>query len=642
MTTSALHGFVLSYLADHDRVDLVELAGLAGVTQQTLRSELAAVEAEIASDAPCLVELSSRLVEVADRTALTRFLNGRRPHVDLGSEDRVVLALVLSTDFVTMRELAARLFMSRSAVEKHLSRLGRERGISLETSRQRGVRLVADARTRCLMLVRILRPHVRFPDLAGSLRRFSEEQFPLDAFVGDDEIELALAFVREVGERHSVPYVPDSMEELLCHVLALRWCARRGVALGPGGAVSAEDEPELAHYRGIVDSCLATLDDCLPETARAHLAQLLMSLRKTSAHDNAWVVGKMGPLVRDIVREIEERYSLDLSGDEKLVDGLSIHVWATVNRGMSLASEPALYPVEELRRAYPLGFELAAVAAELIERRCGYLPQGTEIAYIALHLQAALERMGLSSDRAQELRVIVVCHYGLAASNLIAERLGRAFPELRVTGLYAVAEYASHLDECDAIVSTEPLDEDARPVFYVTPMLHEAELLPIRRFLEGRDRFDSRVAVTMLEAVIVDLGECTSSDEAVHALSGSLRELGCVDDRYEESVVRRERVSPTNLGLIAIPHGDPEHVARTRLAVGRAPQGIRWSDSTVYVVLMLAFSSEGFATTPKFFSSFYRRLARPETERGLREVADMPDAECRRGMVRIVLGSEGR
>ena len=238
--------------------------------------------------------------------------------------------------------------------------------------------------------------------------------------------------------------------------------------------------------------------------------------------------------------------------------------------------------------------------------------------------------------------MLIVCHYGLAASNLIAERLERALPDLRVVGLYAVAEYRVHLGECDAIVSTELLDEDERPVFYVTPMLHEAELAPMRRFLEGRDRFDSRMAVTLLESVVVDLSSCASSDEAVRALSDALCDLGCVDELYGESVLRRERVSPTSLDFIAVPHGDPERVARTRLAVGRAPQGIEWAGSTVYLVCMLAFSSEGFAASPRFFSSFYRRLARPETERGLRGVADLSDAECRKGMVRVVLGDEGR
>ena len=134
----------------------------------------------------------------------------------------------------------------------------------------------------------------------------------------------------------------------------------------------------------------------------------------------------------------------------------------------------------------------------------------------------------------------------------------------------------------------------------------------------------------------------SSAARAVRALSDALCDLGCVDELYGESVLRRERVSPTSLDFIAVPHGDPERVARTRLAVGRAPQGIEWAGSTVYLVCMLAFSSEGFAASPRFFSSFYRRLARPETERGLRGVADLSDAECRKGMVRVVLGDEGR
>lgn len=640
MPTSDLHSFVLRYLADHDRVDLVELSGLAGVTQQTLRMELSAIEAEAASDEPCFEELSSRYVEVTNRAPLTRLLNSRRADGELSSGDRVVLALLLSPDFVTMKSLASALFMSRSNVEKCLSRISKDGSLALETSRRHGVRLSIDVSSRRALLVRMLRPYVDAADLAGSLRRFSEDCFPLASFVEKSEIRAACKFVEAVRELDSALYVVDSIEELLCHALSTFWCVGRGLVM-QGIAAAEKDDEGFDHYEDVVRRSLAATGEELPRAEEEYLALLLMSMRKTSTHDNDAVVERMSPLVRRIVSEIKYRYSIDLSGDTKLLEGLSLHVWTTVIRGVSLAAEPALYPVDELRRAYPLGFELVSVAAEVIEQRYGYLPKGNEIAYIALHLQAALERMGWSTNPGGELRVIIVCHYGLAASNLIAERLERAFVQLRVTGMYSVTEYRDHLGECDAIVSTEPLDEGGHPVFYVTPMLHEAELVPLRRFLEGRDRFDSRAAVTLLESVVVDLSGCLGRDDAIARLSDALFERDCVDHLYGESVLKRERVAPTNLDFIAIPHGDPEHVLRTRLAVGFAPQGVDWEGSPVFAVLMLAFSSEGFAASPKFFSSFYRRLARPETERGLRELAETPGEDFRRRMVRIVI-DDGR
>lgn len=644
MPASNLHSFVLHYLADHDRVDLIELSELAGVTQQTLRMELSAIKAAASSGEPCFEELSSRYVEVTNRTVITRFLDARSASGELSSGDRVVLALVLSPDFVTMRRLASELFMSRSAVEKCLAKFSREGLLALETSRQRGVRLAADVEGRYAMLVRILRPYVDATDLEGSLRRFSEDCFPLGAFVNDGELAAACAFVGAVQELDSASYVAGSLEELLCHGLAVFWCVHRDLLL------ARDDEPakgevgdsDFGHYEGVVRRCLRAVGEEVPSAEEAYLVRLLMSLRKTCTHDNDAVVERMAPLVRQIVGEIKTRYSIDLTQDRKLLEGLSLHVWTTVIRGVSLSSEPVLYPMDDLRRTYPLGFELAAVAAEVIERRYGYLPKGNEIAYIALHLQAALERMGMSTSPGGELQAIIVCHYGLAASNLIAERLERVFSQLRVVGMYSVTEYRAHLDECDAIVSTEPLDDDGHPVFYVTPMLHEAELVPMSRFLEGRDRFDSRAAVMLLESVVVDLGGSVGRDDAIMRLAEALCEQGCVDHLYGESVIRRERVSPTSLDYIALPHGDPGHVLRTRLAVGFAPQGIEWDGSTVFVVLMLAFSSEGLITSPKFFSSFYRRLARSETERGLRKVAEMPGADCRRRMVRIVIGDGGR
>ena len=73
---------------------------------------------------------------------------------------------------------------------------------------------------------------------------------------------------------------------------------------------------------------------------------------------------------------------------------------------------------------YPLAFELAVIAGEIIEENFQFRTQENEIGFLAMHFGAALERKGLN-EKNQERKAIIVCYAGVATAMLIKERLNR-------------------------------------------------------------------------------------------------------------------------------------------------------------------------------------------------------------------------
>ncbi|HSK78681.1 MAG TPA: phosphoenolpyruvate--protein phosphotransferase [Thermoanaerobaculia bacterium] len=92
--------------------------------------------------------------------------------------------------------------------------------------------------------------------------------------------------------------------------------------------------------------------------------------------------------------------------------------------------------------------------------------------------------------------------------------------------------------------------------------------------------------------------EAGSKEQAIRQVAGLLVRSGCIDPRYAESMLARERVANTYLGKgIAIPHGLPKDrdlIQRTAIAVLQVPGGVSWQpgDTARLIVGIAARSDE--------------------------------------------------
>lgn len=95
------------------------------------------------------------------------------------------------------------------------------------------------------------------------------------------------------------------------------------------------------------------------------------------------------------------------------------------------------------------------------------------------------------------------------------------------------------------------------------------------------------------DAVVVPL-QATHVDEAIAELAGVLaRAHGLPAEQVLTPLRERERLGSTAIGEgVALPHGRGE-VEHTVGALGISPQGIRWGDARVYLVVALLSPLEG-------------------------------------------------
>ena len=123
------------------------------------------------------------------------------------------------------------------------------------------------------------------------------------------------------------------------------------------------------------------------------------------------------------------------------------------------------YMLKSMKRQYPFGFEMAAIAADYIADIYNLSMKENDLIYLAIHFQAAIERM---KDAGEKTKIIIVCHFGAAAARIIRSKIERKLVGVEVTGMYSLQEFKQLKNpDCDYIVTTERILKADFPIIYI-------------------------------------------------------------------------------------------------------------------------------------------------------------------------------
>ena len=100
----------------------------------------------------------------------------------------------------------------------------------------------------------------------------------------------------------------------------------------------------------------------------------------------------------------------------------------------------------------------------------------------------------------------------------------------------------------------------------------------------------------------------------------------------------RENSRRTDLGTIAVPHGNPDLVRETALLIIRLKQPLHWQVSDISYVFIFAVSRVDMGRRLPLISSFYKRLVSEELRRALPEMQALPVQEFRLELAHLIAG----
>lgn len=295
---------------------------------------------------------------------------------------------------------------------------------------------------------------------------------------------------------------------------------------------------------------------------------------------------EVGHIVQCMLKRLKDEWNWDFEQDSEFIQALTLHIRPAMNRlryKMNIRN-PLL---NEIKVRYPSAFEGAVVACKCIEEYISIEPGEDEIAYIALHIGVALER--LKSTSKQIKRVIVVCASGVGSAKLLYYRLKHLFPnELEIVAsinYYKLSEY--NLSEIDLIISTIPIKETLGvPIQVVNTFLEEEDIQHIKGYLSP---ISKNGCLIFLDPKRIFLQQDMKDKESVISfLCEELTKQGYVTEGYEQLVLEREEMSPTSFGnLVAIPHPVTPVTKKTFWTICTLKQPITWNENQMVQFICL-------------------------------------------------------
>ena len=263
-------------------------------------------------------------------------------------------------------------------------------------------------------------------------------------------VHLALA-VRRIGEGERIEMAPALLDEL-----------RQRTEFAAAERIAAQVEAAFG---------IAVSPDETGHIALHLLGSDALRLCRTdgAALDNFHLVS----MVRRMLRIAEEETGIVLLQNEKLFTGLVHHLGPAISR-LAMRLEIRNPLLAQMQERYPELLRVAEKCAAVPEAALGRALPASEVAYIAMHLGAALEEERRVQRR---YRVAVACPTGLGTSRLLAARLRETYDALTVVELISALHLGTQELErlaVDFVVSTVPIPECGLPVVVVAPLL-EAE-----------------------------------------------------------------------------------------------------------------------------------------------------------------------
>jgi lichenan operon transcriptional antiterminator len=607
---SRLKSLIKELLAYKEPVTSEYLAKILGVTSRTIRNDVKTLNAELKKIGVQIEasrgvgysidsELGQQVTKVIEELFMLQ--EEEKGNTPVLPEERVLYILksiIMADDFIATEQLANELFVSKSTVDndlKQVEKLLEKYDLTLFKKQNYGIKLMGNEM------------NIRFC-LSESLANRRTEQAELEnEIIADVNIDDIKSITKEYVGELSFNMADLPLNNLVMHIAIAIKRIKKGKNI-EAGSIELDQIEGQAEYKAaakIVKSIEEKFAIKVPLGEVAYITIHLLGAKHFEDKnfldsDFVELVGERHyQLVVDILYEINRVYRIDLREDKELIYGLGLHLRSAINRlkyRMNLRN-PMLM---EIKKNYPFSFELGIVAAGIIQSNSDLVVNEDEIGYIAIHLEAAVERMK-NKKRRQTKRVAIVCASGLGTAKLLAASVESVFPGIDIIGTYPSYSIGDiDKDKVDLILSTIPIGiESPIPSLHINAILTEKDIEKVREHISSKflneDKTKSLKKLQNLFSDELFFNEIDkkSPNEIIKFLSTVLNIKGYVDDAFRSSVLEREEISPTSIGnLVAIPHPLKPNALGSCIAIGILKKPVKWGEHTVQLVLLLALNEK--------------------------------------------------
>ncbi|MBN1066699.1 PRD domain-containing protein [Clostridium botulinum] len=304
-------------------------------------------------------------------------------------------------------------------------------------------------------------------------------------------------------------------------------------------------------------------------------------------------------LRKQIFDKVFEFTGLSLEEDEQLIQGLEYHLYYALNR-IVLNIKYKNPMLKEIKEKYKLPYEVAKIAASVIEDKYQVQVEDDEVGYLALHFGTYVERAGKSFIKIEN--AAIVCGTGLGTAKLLIIKLKKILGEeinfKSFSDLDFTEEMASNYDMIFTLVDLDINTEIQ--IVKITSIFDESQLkgeiesqIFLNKTNEKRNDTEQYILNGMLNKKLVFYLNKNNFMDNLEDMLDSLIKSNIVSNEYKERVIAREKKAGTAFGgYIALPHAVDEKVNNVIVSYGILDKLIMVDGKEVGLIILLVIPSE--------------------------------------------------
>lgn len=487
---------IVEYLLEQPHeVTAGEIAEKINVSTRTVHRELGAVECWLAAHEVKLEKKSGIGIYVdADPNQLASLREQllQTKSDDYSAEERkiVVLCMLLDTqEPIKLLALASDLKVTVTTVSHDLDELRgwiADRGLVLVRRRGYGVEITGREIDKRRAISELALEYLDESALFSGreeLRPVTRVTEKLLEMMGRENLLTVENALWQPHDQWLKNMVESKYMELLIQICVSLARLRLGYVVDHRLSYSKTDSEEnimlrTAMVERICGELSAALDIEFPESERCYFGLLFRD-----AEDHSTRLLPLDDLVllesvHELIRRVEAETGTPLAEDRVLREGLIAHmtpVFKRLREGRSIRN-PLL---QQIRKDYGSLFDsVKKAAADMTEME---VPD-EEIGFLVMHFGASLERL---RQLQREVRAIVVCTSGIGSSRLLATRLAKELPQIKIVdraSWYEVTRIPK--EDYDLIISTVELPLEPDRYLKISPLLTQEESDRLRHFIQ--------------------------------------------------------------------------------------------------------------------------------------------------------------
>lgn len=442
------------------------------------------------------------------RYALAKQLqsNEKREYTPNERRSIIISKLLASREPIKLFVLSSAVHVTDSTISNDLDKLEswfREQGLKLLRKPGLGVSLLGDERDLRRAIVRYIYEHVGEENLLNLMQDNLPEENMSVAQVSKFLLELIDAgewrrferMIRVMESDLGYKLSDNAFIGLIVHLsLAVRRIKNHeAIKFDEENCPRLRGSREFAAAEKLTEKISTAFEIDVPESEICYMAMHIAGARSRYSSASLGTISMMDnyrivKMARQIMKNAARITGRDINKNQSLLAGLINHLAPSISR-LKMHMDIRNPLLNEMQKHYPELITLTKKCVGEVEAEIGVKLPDSEIAYIAMHLGAAL------SDSEKFLhavhRVIVACPTGMGTSRLLASRLCATFPTLKIVDEVPILEINSDYiaaKDFEFIISTVPIPRAERPVLTVSAALVEDDIKKIEAELSRQNK----------------------------------------------------------------------------------------------------------------------------------------------------------